>query len=92
MAMSKTYRYIADTMSNWGITDANAILPPDYSPHELVALGSQATFADLLRRPGTIGTMDALTWSKTFAEALKTLSGISIGRHGEVVQLLVDMV
>ncbi|KAH4238366.1 hypothetical protein HBI82_015190 [Parastagonospora nodorum] len=92
MAMSKTHRYIADTMFNWRITDPNAILPPDYSPRELLAFGSQATFADLLRRPGTIGTMDALAWSKTFAEALKTLSGISIGRHGEVVQLLVDMV
>ncbi|KAH3965627.1 hypothetical protein HBI56_021400 [Parastagonospora nodorum] len=92
MAMSKTHRYIADTMFNWRITDPNAILPPDYSPRELLAFGSQATFADLLRRPGTIGTMDALAWSKYFAEAMKKLSAVSIGRHSEVVQLLIDMI
>lgn len=42
-------------------------------------------------RVSTIGTMDALAWSKHF-EAMKKLSAVSIGRYNEVVQLMVNMV
>jgi len=83
----KTYRYVNDIMSEWGITDPWAILPTNLAPRSTYADGSRMTFA------GVSGNDNATTthphfWAKSFAEELRRLSGFTRGRHTDVVEFL----